>query len=85
MAHSSIRRLTFVLVVVADVNHHSAESLIVATTPCRVGRLHRRLHTDALLYRAGGDTSALFLQHHAPTTSIIAMNRRKKNDRILVS
>ena len=43
-------------------------------------------HTDAFLYRAGGDTSALFLQHHAPTTSIIiAMNRRKENDRILVS
>lgn len=43
MAHSSIRRLAFVLVVVVvvDVNHHSAESLIVAT-PCCEGRLRVR-------------------------------------------
>jgi hypothetical protein len=44
MAPSSIRRIAIVLVVVVDVNHRSAESLVsVSTTPCEGGRLHRRL------------------------------------------
>ena len=58
MAPSSIRRLDIVLVVVVDVNHRSAESLVsVSTTPCEGGRLHRRLRIPERIKKTTSSTT----------------------------